>query len=280
MNSATIASLTLYPVKSLAGVQVTSVEVTPKGLLGDREWMVIKPNGKMLTQRQAPKMVMVQPRIDGRALTLHHATLGTINVSEPDSSVKVTVKVHGDECEGHPASAEVNEWITRAIGWHQPLTLVKYVKNVARSPGSPDRFGDDATYFADAAPFLVANTESLSKLNQALEAQALPLVDMRHFRPNITVSGLEAFNEHHHALLQTEGIVFKLIDHCQRCVMVTVNPDTGENLPKATPFKQLAELNPMPNNDKAPAFGVNAILETTPSAVAILRVGAELTLSS
>lgn len=95
---------------------------------------------------------------------------------------------------------------------------------------------------------------------------------MRHFRPNIVLQGLPAFAEHDVQTLTLGDNKLKLVDHCQRCVMITVNPDTGENLANALPFRELAALNPMPTNAKAPAFGVNATLlgGTAPS---IIHVG-------
>lgn len=272
MTKLTVAALIHYPVKSLAGIALTSAEITSKGIKGDREWMVVKQNGKMLTQRQAPKMVTIQPKLSDRGLELHANGLDPILVEEPTHEDAISVSIHGDKCEGYPASAAVNEWLTQAIGWETPLTLVKYTKQTARTPGSPERFGHDATYFADAAPFLIANTASLAALNSSLSEQKLPNVDMRHFRPNIVLQGLPAFAEHELPALNIGDTIFKLVDHCQRCVMITVNPDTGENLTKAIPFKQLAELNPMPNNAKAPAFGVNAILHSEIS-VFTIQVG-------
>lgn len=66
MTKLTVAALIHYPVKSLAGIALTSAEITSKGIKGDREWMVVKQNGKMLTQRQAPKMVTIQPKLSDR----------------------------------------------------------------------------------------------------------------------------------------------------------------------------------------------------------------------
>lgn len=281
MTQVKIQSLTLYPVKSLAGIQVNAAKVTPKGLAGDREWMVVKPNGKMLTQRQAGSMVTVIPsfihsNLNEPTLRLSHALHGSIDVQLTDSNDTISVKVHADECQGIVATDEVNEWLTRAINWHQPLRLVKFAKQNERSPGQPDRFGYNATYFADAAPFLIANEQSLAALNKKLHDEQLPCVDMRHFRPNITLSGIPAFEEHTMSQLRRGELRMKLVDHCQRCVMITVDPETGENLAKATPFAQLAQMNPMPNNTKAPAFGVNAIVEHLPAEGLDLSVGDEM----
>lgn len=272
MDTLTVAALIHYPIKSLAGIALASAEITSKGIKGDREWMVVKNNGKMLTQRQAPKMVTIQPTLTEHGLTLHADGFDPIVVEAPTQNEAIPVKIHGDQCEGYPAAEAVNEWLTRVIGWETPLTLVKFTKQTARTPGSPDRFGHNATYFADAAPFLVANQASLDALNNTLSEQQLPTVDMRHFRPNIVLQGLPAFAEHDIHTLTLGDNKLKLVDHCQRCVMITVNPDTGENLANALPFRELAALNPMPTNAKAPAFGVNATLlgGTAPS---IIHVG-------
>ena len=58
---ATIAQLWIYPVKSCAGMPVTEAELTPTGLAWDRAWMVVDAAGRFVTQRELPRMVLIQP---------------------------------------------------------------------------------------------------------------------------------------------------------------------------------------------------------------------------
>src|SRR5690606_17930169 len=58
---ATIAQLWIYPVKSCAGIQLTEAELTETGLLYDRAWMVVDSAGEFVSQRELPRMALIQP---------------------------------------------------------------------------------------------------------------------------------------------------------------------------------------------------------------------------
>jgi uncharacterized protein len=59
-----LAEIWRYPVKSMAGEQLTEVEVGPEGLPGDRVVHVEDQHGRVVTSRSRPQLL------------LHHATLG------------------------------------------------------------------------------------------------------------------------------------------------------------------------------------------------------------
>ena len=65
----TLASLFVYPVKSCRGIELLQAQLTPRGLQYDREWMVVSHDGRFLTQREAPRLVLV-------GTALHNASLG------------------------------------------------------------------------------------------------------------------------------------------------------------------------------------------------------------
>ncbi len=292
-----IHSLWLYPVKSLAGFEVDKAVLTPKGLLGDRIWMVVKPCGTMLTQRKAPQMACIEARftqpdspLTSPILLIDTRDNSHITVPQPTHHGMLDTSVHGDTCPANIASDIANAWITQKINANMRLKLVAFNQQQARNMTNPARFGSDATHFADAAPFLVANKHSVDAINkemdvftraisQAPDAQKHTQVGIPHFRPNIVIEGLRAFDEHNYTSfapenksisaknnpefnndpLSSNNVSWRisLIDHCQRCSMITNNPQTGV-MQKSPLFQIIARLNPMPNNPKAPAFGVNA----------------------
>lgn len=278
-----ISGLRYYPVKSCAGIDAASRPVHRQGLAGDRAWMVVNAEGVFVTQRKYPSMACIAPteQADG-GLLLQHIHLGEVvsEVRVPAADIenqRKKVSVWKDACDAWVCDNEVNQWLTRAVGAREALQLVRYLPESVRLPGNPQRFGENTTLFADAAPFLVASTSSLQALNEQLLKQGLAPVNMRHFRPNIVLSGLPPFEEQQSLRLTHpgSGLCFRLVDHCQRCAVITVDPDSGVRRENAVPFKQLAALNPMPEQPKAPAFGMNAILET-PTNSAVLTVGDRL----
>jgi uncharacterized protein YcbX len=261
MTTGMITQLFIYPVKSLAGITCDKATVTARGLAGDREWMVVDDSGKFVTQRQLPAMATLAVELLDTGIALTSQRAGRLAVTHPALDAPIRpVRVWSDTCEAQQTAPEVSQWLSEALQSEEPLHLVKFAPTFTR-PGIPERFGDATTQFADAAPFLIANQSSLIALNDHLKAQGMSPVDMRHFRPNIVANGLPAFAEHEAGAFRSDaGPAWELCDHCQRCSIITVDPDTGIRLPQAAPFKQLAAINPMPSNPKAPAFGVNARL--------------------
>lgn len=280
-TNANISGLYVYPVKSLRGISLKRATALHSGIEHDRQWAIFTPENSPLTQRKNPLMALVTPAITDTGLVLSAPGMGDIAVEAPSpSSDAITVKVWKDNCIGQSASNYVNEWLSDALKSSTPLRLLKTHAAHQRAFIKPERFGIKGQYFSDAAPYLITNSASLDALNTKLSEQGLDTVDSRHFRANIVLSGLPAFSEHQyqHLSAPSHNVAFDLVDHCQRCVMITVNPDKGEYLPKATPFKTLAQLNPMPDNTKAPAYGVNSTLSTTQACQ--LEIGQEVVLKS
>jgi uncharacterized protein YcbX len=53
-----IKALYVYPVKGLKPISLTSADVSETGLPWDRHWLITRPDGRFLTQRQIPKYVV------------------------------------------------------------------------------------------------------------------------------------------------------------------------------------------------------------------------------
>ena len=59
-----LSALWVYPIKSCAGCSVQRWALGPNGLLLDREWALIGPQGSALTQKAVPALAAVTPRLD------------------------------------------------------------------------------------------------------------------------------------------------------------------------------------------------------------------------
>ena len=70
MSVAKVAALAYYPVKGLAGIPVESAEVGPTGLLHDRLFMLVEPDGSFLSQRKLPAMATLRAELAGDTLRL------------------------------------------------------------------------------------------------------------------------------------------------------------------------------------------------------------------
>ena len=65
-----VTSLHIYPVKSCRGIDVEEALITPTGLEWDRRWMIVRPGGRFVTQREYPKLATIAVAIGNSRLTL------------------------------------------------------------------------------------------------------------------------------------------------------------------------------------------------------------------
>lgn len=272
IRSAKLEQLIVYPVKSLRGITVDDWPISEQGLAFDRHWMLVMPNGRFVTQRQLPQMALIDTAIEGSQLILSRTGHGAVSVPlqptlQPQADTQhsennpFVAQVWRDQCDVEEACTAASSWLNQVLQPPQPLRLVRMRQGAERPQSQPQRFGADTrVQFADAAPFLIANQASLQALNNHLADKQIAPRDMRRFRPNLIISGLDAFAEHTLDRLDLNGVGFDLIDHCERCIITTIDPDTAAKEPDMQTYRELAQINPMPNNSKAPAFGVNATL--------------------
>jgi uncharacterized protein YcbX len=57
-----LTDLYLYPIKSCAALPLDEATVEPRGLSGDRRWMIVDGDGRFLTGRQFPQLTLLQAR--------------------------------------------------------------------------------------------------------------------------------------------------------------------------------------------------------------------------
>lgn len=280
MEQARVSGLYVYPVKSMRGIALDEATLTPKGLEHDRRWMVVRPDGRFVTQRDEPRLALIHTRLDAQGVTLSREGHGSIFIPfEFVGGEPLQTRVWQDDCAAADEGDQVSGWLSAAIGCQDPLRLVRMAAGFERPQTQPQRFGaDTTTVFADAAPFLVASESSLESLNRELDAQGQAPVPMNRFRPNIVVHGLPPFAEHRAAALGGQGWSLTLVDHCVRCLVTTVDQATAQRDPAREPYQTLRRLNPAPGEKSPPAFAQNAVLGG--GAGARIAVGAALTLGA
>jgi uncharacterized protein YcbX len=262
MSNINITGLFIYPVKSMKAISLAQAQLTSKGLQHDRLWMVVRTNGRFVTQRDIPQLALVHTSLTDEGVVLsmdgHDSITVPFDLYDGD---QIETKVWGDVCQTVDQGEAISQWLTRALGTEDPLRLVRMKSEFSRPQNHAEILGEETTIdFADAAPFLVASESSLNRLNSALESRSLSPVPMNRFRPNIVVQGLPPFLEHELAGLSSENYQLKFRMPCERCVVTTIDQDTAEKDPQRQPFKTLQEINPVPGKEKAPAFAQYATL--------------------
>ena len=263
MGAIALSGLTVYPIKSAAGIALSTARVDARGLAGDRRWMVVDGNRSFLTQRTHPRLALIRVAADGDRLILVAPGLPPLTVATPpDGEAAVRVEVWDDECDAIPAGRDASSWLSRLLG--QSCELV-YMPEPSHRPVAPRSSAPPAEVgFADAYPFLLISEGSLEDLNRRL-AEPLP---MNRFRPNLVVRGCAPFGEDGWRRIRIGGIQFHVVSPCSRCATTTVDQNTGQR--GREPLATLATYRRAGNQVM---FGQNLVHEGTGD----LAVGDEVT---
>lgn len=220
-----LASLHIYPVKSCAGVAVTTMELDDRGPIGDRRWMVVDMDGEFQTQREFPRLALVQVQLTARGLRLSAPGMESIDVAQPEpGGADFVTKVWDDDAPVRPAAPRAGEWLSEFLGSavrlvHQPDDAVRVMRDeYAGQIREPRRVS-----LSDGAPLLLIGTASLDVLNQRL---ATP-VPMNRFRPNVVVHGTAAYAEDGWRTIRIGSVRFEVAKPCARCATTTVDQASG-----------------------------------------------------
>ena len=245
-----VSELYTYPIKSCRGHAIEQGVIEERGFKDDRAFMLVDADGGMITQREYPRMALLDPRVEGSLLTLTAPGMPVLRKEYITSGPQVDVEVWQNACKAIDQGEEVAEWFSAYM--QMPCRLVRMTDDCQRSVSAKHAIHDhNPISFVDGYPFLIISVGSLADLNSRME-EALP---MRRFRPSIVLSGTEPFAEDSWRRIRIGEQVFELVKPCARCVMTTVNPDTTEM--GKEPLRTLAKYRRAP--DGGVLFGQNAI---------------------
>lgn len=266
--SARIDQLWIYPVKSCAGVSLTQASLTPTGLEWDRAWMVVDAQGEFVTQRELPRMALIQPAFKLDQLVLRAPGMLALHLSLDGVESARRVRVWDDEVDAWDMGDLAAQWFSDFLGPEAPddlkrLRLVRFDPEVRRVCSLKWTGGrESVTQFADGFGVLVASTASLDELNARLAKAGEAPVDMRRFRPNIVLGGVESADEDRIGSwrVQTDAGVAALenVKPCARCPIPNIDPATAVPSPAVSDALQAYRQDRRLNG--AVTFGMNAIV--------------------
>ncbi|MEY2858520.1 MAG: hypothetical protein RLZZ74_2833 [Cyanobacteriota bacterium] len=208
-TTAYVSRLFLYPVKSLDRVDCDRVTILESGALqGDRTWAIKDCDGNFVNGKRNSKVHALRSEFDLATNTLSLQIQGTAQ----------TVKFNLIQ-----EQTALCSWLESYFGF--PVEL-------QQNPimGFPDD--------TDSPGATIVSTATLEAI--ASWYPELDTVDIRRrFRANIELGGVPAFWEDQlFATSETTvpftigEVEFRGVNPCQRCIVVTRNPQTGEPYPK------------------------------------------------
>ena len=271
-TTSTITQLFVYPVKSCAGVAVQEAILTETGLEFDRAWMVVDADGLFVSQRELPRMALVQPQLKQYEMVLRAPGMLALHVALDTVEEPVTVQVWKDRVQAYDMGAVAAQWFSDFLG--RPLRLVRFDPDFRRLSSLEWTGGVEApNQFADGFPVLVTSVASVGALNERLAAAGHAAVGVERFRPNLVLAGIEAHDEDRvdmfHISAADAVVQLQPVKPCSRCPIPDIDPATAQSSPEVgdtlRSYRQDARVN------GAITFGMNAIVRE--GAEQVLRVG-------
>ena len=218
-----VTHLFIYPIKSLAPVALTSVEIGPMGLSGDREMMLVDKDGVFITQRTrkeltrfvvqiTPKGVLVADKVTKSEFTI---------IPEDFKSHHSKVEIWEDEVLNTLLNPEASQWFSQIL--NEPVHLVKINPTHNRVTKSKHHTTySQITSFADSLPILLCGTASFKAVEENYGSY-----NWLRFRPNIIVETADAFAEDFWDILSVNGVELQNKKRCARCNLITLDPQTA-----------------------------------------------------
>lgn len=204
----------------------------PWGLAGDRRWMLIDAGGRVVTQRQQPRLAPAAAELlPGGGIRLSAPGMAPLEVAVPRPVGTFPAQLPRDKVEVVLAEdAAAHAWCSDYLG--ADVRLVHMDDPATRRPVDPEyALPGETVTFADGYPLLLTSVASLDALNSLIARGDHPdegPLPMDRFRPNVVVSGTDAWAEDGWSRIAVGEVVFRVAKPCGRCVVTTTDQGTAE----------------------------------------------------
>ena len=237
-----VAAIFTAPVKSLSLEEPASVTVGFSGIAEDRRFHLVDAQGRLLTQRQEGRLVLVKAQYsaESEVLTLQFPD-GTCVDGPTELGGVLNTVIWGRQVAGREVTGPWGEALSRFCG--SPVRMVK-----TDSPGE--------SY--DEYPVSLLSQATIDFMGEQVTSGRK--FEGRRFRPNFLIDGCSPHEEDR----WLGGVVrigaelrLRLVAPDPRCAITTLDPDTGErdfDVPRL-----LLSYRP---SARAPYFGVYGAVDT------------------
>jgi uncharacterized protein len=208
---ATVSQLAIAPVKGMRLQYTSEVQLGHDGVTGDREFLIIGEDGKLLPTSRTPALLQIEPTWDRvrNVLTLGFPD-GNVVEETPQPGAPATTRMYdGREIPGWIIPGPVGAALSGYLG--RPVHLFKR---------APEHIGHDDQ------PVTLMSEASLQALAPEFNGTA---PDPRRFRMTITITGTDAWAEHtwREQKVAIGEAILRVIAPVPRCVITTHNPESG-----------------------------------------------------
>ncbi len=218
-----ISELNIYPIKSLGGVTVQEAKLTRQGLQYDRRWMLVDAENRFITQRENHELALLQVSLTETHLKVTHKQTGEsiLITFGCETQEEIVARVFDDVCLVQFVNKNADKWFSEIL--KEKCRLVYMPEKSLRYVDNKYAKNAEITSLSDGYPTLIIGEAALDKLNELLSEK----IKMNRFRPNIVFTGGDAHDEDEMSHFSVNDIDFYGVKLCGRCVVPTVNQETG-----------------------------------------------------
>ncbi len=276
MTDITVSQLWIYPIKSMKGISLESVQLEKRGFKYDRRWMLVDQDNRFISQRQYPQMALIEPSFESDVmdfgLSVRAPNMPVLIIPYPDEQIElydeIEVTCWDDKVNVNHINTAIDNWFSEFLDIDCQLV---YMPEKTMRPVDPDfarSAENDIASFSDGFPNLIISEASLEDLNHRANIN----LSMSRFRPNIVLSGCEAYEEDLFGHFKINQIDFYAVKPCSRCIITTIDPQTGQKESRE-PLKTLAQYRKMKNKV---FFGQNLLHKLSITSDNQLNIGDKL----
>jgi len=245
--SATLSQISRYPLKSCRAQNLSNARVTQLGIEGDRRLVLAELDGRFITARTEPLLLGLELDLRPNGWQVRHAEHPHTETCLVDacSSELGKVSIWNRQLSA-PRLIASEAWFSQLL--KRPVQLLH---NGEAAADLADKRYPWGPIFSDGYPLLVTNSASLDALNSASGAA----FEVARFRPNLVIESDTPWAEDSWDLIRIGEVLLRREKPCERCVLITRDPITGEKDPQQEPLRTLNQLGR--NQDGAILFGQN-----------------------
>lgn len=223
--------------------------VLNKGLQYDRRYMLVDENNQFITQRTVHELALFKLSFSNEGFVVSFKEDKMELPFKPERlGVSNKVLIWNDQVLAVEVGPKFNDWFSERLNFN--CRLVFFPEESQRLVDRDYASGNEEVSFADGYPYLIIGQSSLDDLNSRLKEP----VPMNRFRPNFVFEGGEPFEEDKWVNFTIGANRFKGVKLCARCVLTTVNQETG-----ASGVEPLATLSNYRKVGSKVNFGQNLI---------------------
>ncbi len=237
-----VAQLWTYPVKSMVGSTVATIDLSPLGIVGDRYWAIRDlDNGGIRGAKKIGELMQFTAEQQGEHVSITCPNGDVISSSHSDANEKLSRALGRNVAlESLPADNNLEHFRRGPGTSSDPMTELRNIfgreeneplPNFAAFPPEVAEFESPPGTHYDCWPLMVMTTSAMTAMQQALPDSN---IDIERFRPSIVINSTEPGHPEFTWKGKTAAIGsarIEFLDPCPRCIMITrrINDDIPED---------------------------------------------------